>query len=398
MRVLRAAAAALLLGLTLAPVALAQGPLELTTPYPAVTADPGTTAKFQIVILTDAPERVDLTVPTIPAGWSVRLRGGGATVSAVNTAPQPVASGSSTVQNEGVVSAEVTVPADATAGTNQVIIQGKTPAGVTSTLTLDITTAAQAAGDVTMTSDFPNLKGSSTTSFKYNLTLTNSTNEQLTFSFDSTAPAGWAVAAIPQGETQATTATVDAGSTAAVSVSVNAPADATAGTYDVTVTANGGPAPVVTALTVEITGSYTLTLQTSDQRLNANATAGGTSTLNLLVTNTGSAPLTNVKLTSTPPTSWKVTFDQPTIASIPAGSGADAQVPVVVTIQPPANAVAGDYQLTIRATSADYSSATGSVSVRTTVDTSPVGLLIGIGILIVVAVGLFFVFQRYGRR
>jgi uncharacterized membrane protein len=36
--------------------------------------------------------------------------------------------------------------------------------------------------------------------------------------------------------------------------------------------------------------------------------------------------------------------------------------------------------------------------VRTTVETSPIGLVIGIGILIVVAAGLFLVFQRYGRR
>ena len=85
------------------------------------------------------------------------------------------------------------------------------------------------------------------------------------------------------------------------------------------------------------------------------------------------------------------------IATIPAGTtGNTAQV--LVTLQPPANAVAGDYNLTIRATSTDESSAADSVDVRTTVDTSPIGLLIGIGILIVVAAGLFFVFQRYGRR
>ena len=138
-------------------------------------------------------------------------------------------------------------------------------------------------------------------------------------------------------------------------------------------------------------------MATSDQRLNANATAGGTSTLTLVITNTGSADLTNVKMSSTPPRGWKITFDQDTIATIPAGNtGNTAQV--VATIEPPANAVAGDYNLTIRATSTDETTAADSVDVRTTVDTSPVGLLIGIGILIVVAAGLFFVFQRYGRR
>ena len=399
MRVLRAGAAALLLGLMFAPVALAQGPLELTTNYPAVTADPGSTAKFPIIVTTDTPERVDLSVTTVPTGWTVRLRGAGSTISALNTAPAPVASGSTTTEIQGIFTAEVTLPADVAPGDNQVVLQGRTAAGVTASITLDLTTEAQAAGDVTLTTDFPNLKGSTSTSFKYNLTLTNDTNQQLTFGLETQGPTGWSVTAQPSGETQATTATVDAGGTSAIAVTVDPPADATAGTYDITVTAQGGPAPVEADLTVEITGSYTLTLGTSDQRLNASATAGGSSTLTLLVTNTGTAPLTNVKMTSSAPSKWTVTFDQDTIASIPAGDPTTgAQVPVVVTIQPPGDAVAGDYQLTIRATPSDESSAAQAIQIRTTVDTSPIGLLIGIGILVVVAAGLFFVFQRYGRR
>jgi len=38
------------------------------------------------------------------------------------------------------------------------------------------------------------------------------------------------------------------------------------------------------------------------------------------------------------------------------------------------------------------------MDIRTTVETSPIGYIIGIAILVLVAVGLFFVFQRYGRR
>ena len=398
MRVLRAGAAALLLGLMLAPAALAQGPLEMTTAYPAVTADPGSTVRFPVTVTTDAPGRVDLSVTSLPDGWTVRLRGAGSTISAVNTNPVPIASGSSTTQITGTFTAEVTVPAVVPAGTNHIVIQGRTSSGVTSALTLDLTTQEQSAGAVALTTDFPNLRGSTTSNFTYNLILKNDTNQQLTFGLDATGPAGWTITAKPQGETQATTTTVDAGSTAPIQVTADPPSDATAGTYQIVVMAQGGPEPVEADLTVEITGSYSLTLDTSDQRLNATATAGGASTLNVLITNTGSAPLTNVKMTSTPPRGWKITFDQDTIAQIPAGSATDAVVAVAVTIEPPSNAVAGDYQLTIRATSTDESSATDSIEVRTTVDTSPIGLLIGIGILVVVAAGLFFVFQRYGRR
>jgi uncharacterized membrane protein len=104
----------------------------------------------------------------------------------------------------------------------------------------------------------------------------------------------------------------------------------------------------------------------------------------------------NVRLASTPPRGWTITFDQEVIPVIQPGP--DAAVKVVATIEPPSNAVAGDYVLTIRATSGTETSATDSIDVRTTVDTSPIGLVIGIGVLIAVAAGLFFVFQRYGRR
>jgi uncharacterized membrane protein len=111
------------------------------------------------------------------------------------------------------------------------------------------------------------------------------------------------------------------------------------------------------------------------------------------VQNTGTAPLTNVAMTATPPRTWEVTFDQETIPVIEAG----ASVQVVATITPTSNAVAGDYVLTISA-DATEAGASDDIDVRTTVETSPVGYLIGIAILILVAVGLFFVFQRYGRR
>jgi uncharacterized repeat protein (TIGR01451 family) len=179
-------------------------------------------------------------------------------------------------------------------------------------------------------------------------------------------------------------------------VSADPPADAVAGIYDIKIIAQGGPEPVELDLTVEITGSYSLGLNTADERLNATATAGSKTTLELVVTNTGSAPVANVRLTATPPRGWKITFDQETIPVIQPG--VDNGVKVVATIEPGGNAVAGDYGLTFRATSGEESTATDTIDVRTTVETSPIGLVIGIGILIVVAAGLFLVFQRYGRR
>src|SRR3990172_85659 len=197
MRVLRAGAAALLIGLTLAPVALAQGPLELTTLYPAVTADPGSTVKFPIVAITDVPTRVDLSA-TAPQGWTVRMRGGGSTVSAVNTTQTPISDGSTTTQIAGAFTAEVDVPASVTPGLNHVLITRRT--------------------------NSPNLRGSPATAYRYNVLLNNDPNQQLTFGLEANGPAGWTVEAKPAAEQGATTTTVDAGSNSTIQVTVDPPA------------------------------------------------------------------------------------------------------------------------------------------------------------------------------
>jgi uncharacterized membrane protein len=384
----------------LVPAAFAAGPLDMSTPYPSVIADPGTTVKFPVTVTTAVPQRVDLSVTGQPQGWNTRLAGGGSTIAAVTTvpasaatsggtsaSPAPVASG-----NYATFTAEVAVPAAAVAGTNEIVLQGKAADGTTTQLTVDVTVQTGSVGDVTMTTNFPTLTGSTSTSFQFSLTLNNNTNQQITFALQTDAPSGWTVTANPSGEANAASAVVDAGSSSQISVTAKAPADAAAGTYNLTVRAVGGPQPAETPLTVNLTGTYSMTLATSDGRLNANVTTGSSSLLNLVVTNSGSTDLEGVALTATPPQGWKVTFNPPTV-NVPAGQTQT----VAASITPANNALAGDYLLTVDA-KAPNNTASDSVQIRTTVDTSPIGYVIGIAILVIVGIGLFFVFQRYGRR
>jgi uncharacterized membrane protein len=387
MRLVRAFMAAALVVMAVAPAAvLAQG-LTMTTAFPAVVADPGATVQFPITVTTDTPERVDLTIVSQPEGWDTSLRGAGSTVSAVSTAANPEVAG----QISGTFTAEVTVPEDVTEGTNEVVIEGRSESGQTTQLTLDITTEALQPGSVSMAADFPSLRGSTTSTFRFNLTLTNSTNTQLTFGLESQAPAGWTVDAKPSGEDQAATVVVDAGADAQVQVTVQAPAGAPADTYDIVVRAVSGAIVAETPLSVEITGSFAMTLDTSDGRLNARVSSGNPTALNLVLENTGTAAIEAVNLTATPPSGWTVTFDSETIAVIEPGQQATAQA----NITPSAEALAGDYIITFRANS---DAASDEIEVRATVETSPLGYIIGIAVLIAVAIGLFFVFQRYGRR
>ena len=64
-------------------------------------------------------------------------------------------------------------------------------------------------------------------------------------------------------------------------------------------------------------------------------------------------------------------------------------------ITPSANAVAGDYQVSMTAANAD---ARQSMDVRVTVETPPIWGIVGILLVVVAIGGLVLVFRRYGRR
>ena len=69
---------------------------------------------------------------------------------------------------------------------------------------------------------------------------------------------------------------------------------------------------------------------------------------------------------------------------------------MTATITPSGEAVAGDYVVSFRSSSAEGASA--SASVRFTVETSPIWALVGLGLIVLILGGLFYVFRTYGRR
>jgi uncharacterized membrane protein len=380
---LRLGLAASLLGLLsvagVAPVGAA-GAVTMTTPYPAIAVAPGSNPSFDISITTASAGRVDLTVGKVPDGWTAVLRGGGFTVDGVQSP-----GGSA----ETKVTLNVTVPADAAATTQRIDVRGTTSGGST-TLSVDIRVTPNAAGSVTLTTDTPQVKGASDASFSFSLTLTNDTPEDLPFSVTATGPDGWTVTAQVGTTAQAASVIVKAGATSTVSVTAKAAADTAAGTYPIAVDATSGSQTAHADLAVEITGSYSLTLTTTDQRLNMTATAGSSSDLTLTVSNTGTADVAAAAMSASAPSGWKVTFDPATV-DVPATK----QVQVVAHVVPSSDAIAGDYVATFKATAPV---ATASADIRVTIETSLFWGAIGIGLIVIVLVGLWLTFRRFGRR
>ncbi|MEO8252623.1 MAG: NEW3 domain-containing protein [Chloroflexota bacterium] len=366
--------------LSFAPVASAAG-LTLTTPYPSISVAPGSKVSFEVTVQGNANEQVALSVSGVPKDWTATLRGGGFVVHGVQT----------DATGKATVGLDLTIPAAAANGASKVTVIGDA-GGVRGQLPLTIEVSSKTGGDVTLTSDFPSLRGASGTTFTFNLTLHNDSAEDLTFAVTGVGPTGWDVTATLTGQTQAASAVVKASDSAAISVSAKPPTDVAPDTYPINVRATVGDRTIDAALTVEVTGTNAMTLTTPDQRLSNSGSAGATITQQLVVQNDGTQPLQQVVLSATVPTDWKVTFSpSDTIATIAAKQTAT----ITATIVPSNDAIAGDYVVTYNART---TGASGTVDIRMTIETSPLFGFVGLALIVLVLFGLWWVFQRYGRR
>jgi uncharacterized membrane protein len=338
---------------------------------------------FDLTISSTRTADVDLSVSGVPAGWAASLIGGGFVVDAVAVSPA----------KDGSVRLDVTVPPDATAGSTTVRVTAS-GGGAQDVLSIGIRVDVEAAGQVTLTTTTPALTGSSTTDFKFDLQYKNDTAQDLTVSASAAGPAGWTVAASLAGAEQAASTVVTAGASQTINVTAQ-PAEGTpAGTYPITVTASAGDRTTTADLAIDVTGSYSMDLSTPGDLLSLRGSAGTATTQAFEITNTGTAPITAVTLTGTPPTGWTVTFEPADgIPSIePNATGT-----ITATIAPSSEAVAGDYVVSFRA-SATESSSGADAALRFTVETSPIWAVVGIGIIVLILGGLLYVFRTYGRR
>jgi uncharacterized membrane protein len=108
--------------------------------------------------------------------------------------------------------------------------------------------------------------------------------------------------------------------------------------------------------------------------------------------NEGSEAARDIELSATAPEGWKTTFDPKSVPNLAANATQD----VKLTMSPSERAIAGDYQLTVRA------AATGGISeaanFRITVLTSTLWGAIGIAIIAVALLVVVFAVARFGRR
>lgn len=370
--------AALALAMAFSGPLAADAATQATTPYPGVVIDAGRTATFDMTLSGDLGEVAELGVSGLPEGWIAEYKGGGSVVDRATVSDDPLTPTTLTL--------EVTAPADAEPGPHQF-----TAAIGSNRLPLTVTVAPGVGGSVTLSSDFPGLRGPSDTDFSFNITVANESNAVADLELSGNGPEGWTVTAEPTGQSKAAAISVEPGQSTTVKLTATPPADADAGVYDVGMSVTGSGIDESISVQVELVGKVSMSVTTPDQRLNAEIQAGGPSEVPILLINDGTADLTNVSVTATAPTDWEVTFEPDGIPTLAAG---DSTV-VTARVTTADDVIAGDYDLTFDA-SADAVS--DSMDIRTTVTPSVVGGIVGVGLIALTLAGLSLVFRHFGRR
>ncbi|HVZ02114.1 MAG TPA: NEW3 domain-containing protein [Dongiaceae bacterium] len=357
--------------------------LWLTTDYPSLTVRAGDNADIQLKLRNsgEAPAPLKLAVEGAPKDWQASFTGGGQTVEAAMPA-----------SDESVdLDLHLKIPADAKSGTQDLVVSARSD-GENLQLPLEVTIGDVQPAHLEAKSDLPSLKGSPSTSFDYSFNVKNDSAKKQLVSLNAQVPQNFQASFTEgYGSQEISSIPIDPGQSKDLKVKVQPPADATAGDYQFKVTAAAGGLSTDLPLAMEITGQPHLRLSGKDDRLSAAAEAGKSSTVDLLLTNDGSAPAQNIALTAAAPGEWNVTFDNKTVDQLAPGETKT----VTAFLAPPSKALAGDYMTTFRADAGGESS---SADFRISVTTSTLWGIVGVGLIAVALLVLVGAVVRFGRR
>jgi uncharacterized membrane protein len=357
--------------------------LYLMSDYPAVTLRPGETSTVNLRLQNYdvAPDRLALSVSGVPAGWTATLLGGG----------QPVAAAMPASNSSVSLSLRLDVPKNAAMGTQTLTV---TATGTSSTLQLPIavTLAQDLPAKLTLTPQLPELRGTSKSSFEYQIGIKNDSGKKLTVSLSAQAPQNFDATFTEQyGSQELNAVPVDAGQTKDVKLKVTPPNTAAAGDYKITARVAAEDASATADLGLTITGQPRLDVSGREGLVSTRAAAGKETTVPVVITNTGTAPADDIQLSGSAPSGWKITFDPKTIDRVAPNDNKEVQA----LITPTDKAIAGDYVTTIRASARGESA---SANFRVTVTTSTMWGIAGVGIIGVALLVMVGAVARFGRR
>ena len=352
--------------------------VTLYTPYTKISVPPGESINYSIDVINNSSEvqNVEISIAGMPRGWSYDLKSGGWNISQLSVLPNEKKS----------ISLKVDVPLKVNKGWYRFRVLGNGQ----DLLPLTVDVSEQGTYETELTTDQPNMEGHANASFTFKASLKNRTADKQLYALGTNVPRGWDVT-FKANYKEVTSVSVEANSTTDITVQVNPPSGVEAGTYKIPVRAATSTTAANLQFEVVVTGTYNMELTTPTGLLSAGVTAGGEKQIELVVKNTGSAELRDVKFSSNAPADWSVVFDPNKVDRLKAGETTQ----VLATVKASSKAIAGDYVTRIDAKTPEASS---KAEFRIAVKTPMLWGWLGILVILIACGSVYYLFRKYGRR
>ena len=366
--------------------------MRLTADYTSIVISKGDDARLSMKVVNAGKdgEFVDLKIVSGPNNWDARFTDFSFGIRSLYVAPG----------KEQEITFRAKPPADIAEGDYTFNLRAITQDGQLQD-NLKVIIGIQKEGATTdkikMVTLYPSQRTPAGTSIQFNIDLTNDGKTDRTFELiQKGVPQLWTTSVEPAYEKkQISTISLKAAETKGINIILTPPDRQSPGAFPFTFQSRSGAIQETLELTVEVTGSYDISVTTPTGRLNADAVSGQESVMTLWVVNTGTADVRNISFSSTKPEGWDIKFEPDKIDALAPYREPKDIKEVQVKIKAPDKTIAGDYVISLNAMGERSSS---TKDIRITVSTPTKWGAVGVGIVVVVIAGLVGVFLRLGRR
>ncbi|HYA21999.1 MAG TPA: NEW3 domain-containing protein [Thermoproteota archaeon] len=354
----------------------------LTARYPMTEATPGSTVDFDLTIKNTLTKRFTGVMSVVlPSGWTGSIVGDdGSSLYGISLDP-----------NE-LVSAKVEADIPATEGSGDHEITVRLEAGdLESTLQLGVVVITGAALPK-LSTETPYVDAYAGQTAVYSIGVGNTGTSDGILNLNVTGlPAGYSCTIKDSAGNVLSKLYLKPGDSKTLSVTISVPPLTEPDIKSFTLQASIGETVSRLNLGLGILGYYSISYVTQDFYLES--TAGASGTFQVVVKNTGYSSLSNMKLTvSDVPSQFSVAVEPSVVLTL----GPQESAAFTLTVTTNADVNAGDYYITLGV--AGDQSQISARSLHVYVRQSSELAYIGAGIAVVLAIALYVIYRKYGRR
>jgi len=356
--------------------------IELKSTYMSISEELGQSINLPLSVSNVG--EVDKTVSLqheVPEGWSLSFR----TVSDMVVKTLLLTSGETENLNIELKSSE-----DAALGDYQIVVKAVVDGVVFDSLGFEVN-LREAVSELDVISSYSEVTVEAGSSITFPIAIWNKgEKDALALLVVPTAPSNWRTTFISDA-IEVSSILVEARASTTVKLRVTPPNSVETGSYElVALIGAGDGSQTQLPFVINVAGSYELSLSLSTLYTTVNI--GGSLTYTARVTNNGQTPVTTLYLEAVIPNEWEATITPSQVSSL----APRASVTFTIEVSTPADTLAGDYMITMKAYSDQLES--GEIDLRVTAKASNTWGLIGFGLVAVAIVGVYLGFKRFKRR